>query len=102
MAVDIQKLLAAVARLEADDSAALVALQSLRDQNKTTAAQLADVSAKLAALQAGSDITALQTSLDEIAARLTATADAVESGVANNPAVENLPPADPATDGTHV
>jgi hypothetical protein len=96
MAVDVQKLLAAVARLEADDSAALIALQALRDENKTTAAQLADVSAKLATLQAGGDTAALQTAIDDIVARLTTTADSVESGIANNPAVTNLPPADAA------
>lgn len=90
---DQTKILAVVARLEADDTAAVAALTALRDQNKQVSAQLADVSQQLADLKAGGDTAAVQTAIDAIADRLGATADAVEAGVASNPAVTDMPPA---------
>jgi hypothetical protein len=89
---DNTKLLASVARLEADDTAAIAALAALRDSNKQVAAQLADVSAQLAALKAGGDTAAVQAAVDAIADMLNADADAVEAAVAANPATPNLPP----------
>lgn len=94
--IDLTKLQAQVARLQADDIAALAAYATLRDQNKAAQAQLATVSQQLADLQAGSDTTAVQKSIDDVAASLGATADSVEASIQQNTAVPDLPPAAPA------
>lgn len=90
--VDMQKLLDAVARLELDDKAAVTALTILRDQNKAAQAQIADLSAQLAA---GGDTSAIKTALDDIADRLGKVADDVEASVKNNVTIPDLPPATP-------
>lgn len=92
--MDLNKLLLAVARLEASDTRAIAALTALRDQNKAAQTQIEDLSKQLADLKAGADTTEIQAALDEVAARLGKTADAVEAGVENNPSVPNMPPAE--------
>lgn len=92
---DQAKILAALAKLEASDTAAVAAYTALRDQNKQLATQLTDVSAQLAGLQAGADTAAVQSAIDAIADKLSADADALTAGVAANPAVTNMPPATP-------
>lgn len=96
---DQTKLLAAVARLQADDTAAVAALTALRDQNKDAVAQLATVSKQLADLQAGGDTKAVQDAIDAVTAQLNSTAEQVETGVNQNAQVPNMPPATPAATG---
>ncbi len=83
--VNTDALVAIVARLTAADTSELAALQVLRDQNATLAAQLA-------ALPPATD-PASQAVVDAAVAALTATAASVEAAVAANPATPNLPPA---------
>lgn len=95
--IDNTRLMASVARLEADDKAAVLALTALRDQNKQVAAQLVDVQKQLADLQAsgGTDTAEVQKLLSDVADRLDKTADEVEAGVADNSQVPDMPPAEP-------
>ncbi len=83
--VNTDALVAIAARLKADDDAALALLQTIRDQNVALAAQLA-------ALPPATD-PAAQAIIDAAVSQLTDTATAVETAVAANPAVANLPPA---------
>lgn len=87
---DQTKLAAAVARLQADDTAAIAALNALRDQNKALAAQLAAIS---------TTDPAVQSAVDAVADQLNATATEVETGIANNPATPDLPPVAPPAQG---
>jgi hypothetical protein len=80
---DVTKLQAVAARLQASDTAALAALQALKDQNTALAAQLA-------AIQTGDPAT--QASIDAVVTALTSTADAVDAAVTANPATPNLTP----------
>ena len=80
---DVTKLQAVAARLQASDTAALAALQSLKDQNTALAAQLA-------AIQTGDPTT--QAAIDAVVTELTGTADAVDQAVTANPATPNLAP----------
>ena len=80
--LDITKLQSVVARLQASDTAALAALQALKDQNTAMAA-------KLAALPPVDDPTT-QKAIDDVVASLTDTADKVDAAVTANPATPNL------------
>jgi ABC-type transporter Mla subunit MlaD len=93
--LDLTKLTAAIERLEAKDNAAVAMLAHMRDQAKDTAAELSGVKQQLADL-AGADTASVQATLDQIAQRLDTTATLVETAVADNSAVDNLPPAEPA------
>ena len=87
--IDLAKLKDAVARLQASDTAALSALQTLKDQNTALAAQLATV-------QTGDPTT--QQAIDDVVKQLTQTADTVDAAVAANPSTPNLaasPPTSP-------
>ncbi len=79
--IDLAKLKDAVARLQASDTAALSALQTLKDQNTALAAQLATV-------QTGDPTT--QQAIDDVVKQLTQTADTVDAAVAANPSTPNL------------
>ncbi len=79
--IDLAKLKDAVARLQASDTAALSALQTLKDQNTALAAQLA-------AVQTGDPTT--QQAIDDVVKQLTQTADTVDAAVAANPSTPNL------------
>ncbi len=79
--IDLAKLKDAVARLQASDTAALSALQTLKDQNTALAAQLATV-------QTGDPTT--QQAINDVVAQLTQTADTVDAAVAANPSTPNL------------
>lgn len=92
--IDQAALKNAIARLQAKDSEMLATLQGVRDTNKTLAASLADVSAKLAALP--QDTTELEATINQAVTDLNAMADQVEAGVAENKAVPDMPPAQPA------
>lgn len=96
--IDQTKVLAAVARLEAGNTAAIETLKQLRDSSKATAAQLDALTKQLADVPA--DTTAIETSLSALADRLNADADAIEKAVAANPAVPDLPPVEPAAPPT--
>ena len=87
MMTDVAKLQDITARLQASDAAALAALQQLKDQNVTLAAQLSTI-------QTGDPAT--QKAIDDVVSQLTDTADTVDRGVAANPATPNLTPS-PAT-----
>ncbi len=78
---DVTALQAVTARLEASDTAALAALQALKDQNTALAAQLAAIP---------TEDPATQSAINDVVAALTSTADAVDKGVAANPATPNL------------
>jgi small-conductance mechanosensitive channel len=80
---DTATLKAAADRLQASDTAALAALQGLKDQNTALAAQLA-------AVQTGDPTT--QAAIDAVVTELTSTADTVDKAVAANAAVPNLSP----------
>src|SRR6266436_3744379 len=88
---DVSKLQAIAARLQASDTAALAALQALKDQNTALAAQLSAVP--------GVADPAIQKAIDDAVAQLTSAADAVDAAVAANPATPNLTPS-PATPAT--
>ena len=81
---DVSKLQAIAARLQASDTAALAALQALKDQNTALAAQLS-------AVPTVSD-PAIQKAIDDAVAQLTQAADAVDAAVGANPATPNLDP----------
>ena len=81
---DVSKLQAIAARLQASDTAALAALQALKDQNTALAAQLSAVP--------GVADPAIQKAIDDAVAQLTSAADAVDAAVAANPATPNLTP----------
>ena len=81
--VDVSKLQAIGARLQASDTAALAALQALKDQNTALAAQLAGI-------QTGDPTT--QKAIDDVVTQLTTTADTVDAAVAANSATPNLAP----------
>src|SRR6266704_2489408 len=87
MMTDVAKLQEITARLQASDTAALAALQQLKDQNVALAAQLATI-------QTGDPVT--QKAIDDVVSQLTNTADTVDKAVAANPATPNLA-ASPAT-----
>jgi len=80
---DVSKLQAIAARLQASDTAALAALQQLKDQNTALAAQLSAVPVS------DPDV---QKAIDDAVAQLTAAADAVDKAVAANPATPDLTP----------
>src|SRR6266446_3811104 len=82
--VDVSKLQAAAARLQASDTAALAALQVLKDQNVALAAQLSAIP--------GVSDPAVQKAIDDAVAQLTTAADTVDAAVTANPAVPNLAP----------
>jgi|SRR6266705_4959651 len=82
--VDVSKLQAAAARLQASDTAALAALQVLKDQNVALAAQLSAIP--------GVADPAIQKAIDDAVAQLTTAADTVDAAVSANPAVPNLDP----------
>src|SRR6266704_4532818 len=88
MMTDVAKLQEITARLQASDTAALEALQQLKDQNVALAAQLAVV-------QTGDPTT--QKVVDDVVGKLTSVADTVDAAVAANPATPNLRPSPPAT-----
>jgi hypothetical protein len=90
--IDVTKLLAAVARLKADDDAAVAMLTDLRNQNDISATQIKNLSDQLSALQAGADTSAIQTQLDAVADDLAASADKIEQAVQGNKAIPDLPP----------
>ena len=85
MAIDTSKLEAAVARLQASDSAAIAAYQTLKDQNTQLAAQLAAIVVPPAD-------TTTQAAIDAVVTALTSTADTVDAAVTANPATPNLTP----------
>ena len=80
---DVTKLQAIATRLQATDTAALAALQSLKDQNTALAAQLAAIPTQDPATQAA---------IDAVVTQLTTTADTVDAAVTANPATPNLKP----------
>src|SRR6266478_8131757 len=80
---DVSKLQAIAARLQASDTAALAALQQLKDQNTALAAQLSAVPVT------DPDV---QKAIDDAVTQLTAAADAVDKAVAANPATPDLTP----------
>jgi hypothetical protein len=80
---DVTKLTAIATRLQASDTAALAALQGLKDQNTALAAQLAAIPAQ---------DPATQTAIDAVVTALTTTADSVDKAVTANPATPNLTP----------
>src|SRR6266568_3916638 len=86
---DVAKLQEITARLQASDTAALEALQQLKDQNVALASQLA-------AVQTGDPAT--QKVVDDVVGKLTTVANTVDAAVAANPATPNLGPS-PATPG---
>jgi len=91
MMTDVAKLQEITARLQASDTAALAALQQLKDQNVALAAQLATI-------QTGDPVT--QKAIDDVVSQLTNTADTVDKAVAANPTTPNLaasPAAKPVT-----
>src|SRR6266702_6719093 len=83
MMTDVAKLQEITARLQASDTAALEALQQLKDQNVALAAQLAVV-------QTGDPTT--QKVVDDVVGKLTTVANTVDAAVAANPATPNLAP----------
>ncbi len=83
MMIDVTRLQAIGARLQASDTAALAALQALKDQNTALAAQLTGI-------QTGDPTT--QKAIDDVVAQLTTSADTVDAAVAANPATPNLTP----------
>src|SRR6266568_286643 len=89
MMTDVAKLQEITARLQASDTAALEALQQLKDQNVALASQLA-------AVQTGDPAT--QKVVDDVVGKLTTVANTVDAAVAANPATPNLGPS-PATPG---
>src|SRR6266705_4287417 len=88
MMTDVANLQEITARLQASDTAALEALQQLKDQNVALASQLA-------AVQTGDPAT--QKVVDDVVGKLTSVADTVDAAVAANPATPNLRPSPPAT-----
>src|SRR6266581_934918 len=88
MMTDVAKLQEITARLQASDTAALEALQQLKDQNVALASQLA-------AVQTGDPAT--QKVVDDVVGKLTTVANTVDAAVAANPATPNLRPSPPAT-----
>jgi len=81
--IDVTALQAVAARLQASDTAALSALQALKDQNTALAAQLAAIPTQDPTTQAA---------INDVVTALTGTADAVDKAVAANPATPNLTP----------
>lgn len=90
--MDLTRLTAAIERLEADDRNALDVIAHLRDQNKQIVGELGTVKQQIADLGGGIDTTSVQASIDGIAQRLETTANLVETAVAENDQVTNLPP----------
>lgn len=83
MMIDVSALQAVAARLQASDTAALAALQALKDQNTSLATQLAAIPTQ---------DPATQTAINDVVTALTGTADAVDKAVTANPATPNLTP----------
>lgn len=81
--IDVTALQAVAARLQASDTAALAALQALKDQNTLLAAQLAAIPVQDPATQAA---------INDVVTSLTSTADTVDKAVAANPQTPNLTP----------
>lgn len=89
--LDFSKLKDQIARLQASDTAALAALQTVRDQNVQLQAQLSNINVE--------DPTA-QDQIDAMAAQAGQIADTVDQAVANNPNVPNLPGSTPSSGTT--
>jgi hypothetical protein len=81
--IDVTALQAVATRLQASDTAALAALQALKDQNTSLAAHLAAIPTQ---------DPATQTAINDVVTALTGTADAVDKAVTANPDTPNLTP----------
>lgn len=81
--IDVSALQSVAARLQASDTAALAALQALKDQNTSLAAQLAAIPTQ---------DPATQSAINDVVTALTTTADKVDAAVTANPATPNLTP----------